>query len=73
MAARRLGWWMVKLDTPVDWIGWQAKHRRWLPIEIKSEAGDFTPAQEQFMDTAKIAQAPVLVWRTLEDVERSSQ
>ena len=69
--ARQVGWFLTRLDTPVDWLGcWRGK---WYPIEIKAKKGDLTKAQFLFIASARWYQAPVLVWRDIEDVLESSK
>lgn len=73
--AESLGWWMVKLDQPCDWIG--CRRGVWFPIELKSperegHADEFTAAQVVFHGDARARRAPVLVWRTAEDVMQAS-
>ena len=69
--ARRLGWWLTRLDTPVDWLGfWRG---RWYPVECKSSKGKLTPAQKSFTLNAAWYEAPVLIWRTMDDVLESSK
>lgn len=70
-AARQLGWLMVRLDTPCDWLG----HLRgcWWPIECKGARGRYTPAQQVFLSQAKRHGAAVLTWRTLDDVLQATE
>jgi hypothetical protein len=69
--ARQVGWVLIKLDIPCDWLGiWRGK---WYPVEIKAKKGVLTDAQKQFIATASWYRAPVLIWRTLEDVLESSK
>ncbi len=69
--ARKLGWWLIPLSRPVDWLGyWRGV---WLPIEIKSGSGTLTEAQETFIELADARGAPVLIWRTLDDVVECSK
>lgn len=69
--ARRIGWFLVPLQTPVDWIGWF--NNAWHVVEIKSPKGKYTPAQQKFLDDCAHVGAPVLTWRTLADVIEASQ
>ena len=73
--AERLGWWLIKLNEPSDWLGWRAG--QWVPVEIKNpdregRADEFTPKQVIFHRDAKNRGAKVLVWRTEVDVMRDS-
>lgn len=73
--ARQLGWWMIKQDKPTDWLGW---FRIWHVVEIKNpdcegHADEYTPKQKRFHKEAKERGAPILVWRTENDILRDSQ
>lgn len=73
--ATSLGWWLISLDKPVDFLGY--RRGQWHVIEIKNpdcegHADEFTPEQQIFHADAKHRQAPVLIWRTVDDVLRSS-
>lgn len=70
--ARQLGWWMLMLTTPCDWLGWHPK-RGWQPVEIKSEKGQYTKDQQTFIASAAFYGAPVITWRNIDDVIRDSQ
>ena len=65
-AARQLGWWLTKLDTPCDWLG--AFRGVWFPIEIKGEHGTLTAAQKKFHREAYQRGASVLTWVDVDDV-----
>ena len=69
--AMKLGWLFWKLDTPVDWLGLFRGH--WYPIEIKGPRGRLTWIQRHIATAALDQKAPFIIWRTLEDVERSSK
>lgn len=69
--AQRLGAWLVKLDQPCDWLLWF--RGRWDLVEIKDpgcegHADEFTPAQRRFRAEAFRRGAPLIVWRTNDDV-----
>ena len=67
-AAERLGWYMVKIDTPADYLGCLKSIGRWYPVELKTEDGDFTTTQKFFRQDCLIWRMPYLVWRTVDDV-----
>lgn len=60
---------------PMDgWI-WVPRMAKWMPVEIKlpereGTAGEYTPAQRQFMNWCERNHAPWWVWRTAQDVMR---
>lgn len=69
--AERLGWWLTKLDEPCDWLG--CRRGVWFPIEIKSEDGTLTAKQQIWHRDAFNRSAPILVWRSTDDVLKDSQ
>ena len=69
--ARLCGWFLTKLDTPCDWLGWFRGN--WRPIEIKTKAGRLTKAQREFFSECISRNAPVLVWRSETDVVEASK
>lgn len=74
--AERLGWWLIPLDDPCDFLG--CRRGVWKPIEIKNpdcegHADEFTAKQRIFHKDAFNRSAPILVWRTVQDVIRDSQ
>ena len=75
--ARKLGWWLIDLDEPCDFVGWHAAHA-WNLIEIKrpemaGKAREYTPAQLEFRAKAQQLGARLLTWRTADDVIRDSR
>lgn len=68
--AERLGWWLTKLDEPCDWIG--CRRGVWFPIEIKTATGDLTAKQQIFHTDAFKRGAPILIWKTIDDVLAAS-
>lgn len=58
--ARAIGAHMVKLP-PLDW--WCGFRGRWVPVEIKTEKGDYTDAQVIFLADCKARGLPVWTWR----------
>jgi hypothetical protein len=73
--ARSLGWWLIRLEEPCDWLA--CRRGVWYPLEIKNpesqgHADEFTPAQVIFHGDASARRAPVLIWRTADDVCRDS-
>lgn len=74
--ARKLGWWLIDLDEPCDFVGWLAG--QWHLVEIKrpemaGKAREYTPAQKEFRAKAQELGARLLTWRTADDVIRDSQ
>lgn len=74
--AEQLGWWMIPLAEPWDWVGW--RRGQWLPIEIKNpdcegHADEFTAKQRMHHTEAFKRGAKILIWRTADDVIRDSQ
>lgn len=64
--ARQLGAYMYRTDDPGDWLlGWRGA---WVVVEIKSDAGEPTPAQIRFSREARERRLPYWTWRTQEDV-----
>jgi hypothetical protein len=71
-AARKMGWKLWKMEkAPCDWLGLYRSN--WYPVEIKMPKGELTEIQKDLMREAVWENAKFLVWRTLEDVLRSSQ
>ena len=64
--ARKLGWVMVQIGKPVDFIGYlKGCHL----VEIKTAKGTLTKAQEKFIE---LWPGNVLIWRTTDDVVRAT-
>jgi hypothetical protein len=69
--ARKLGWWMLEIRRPCDWLGhWRGV---WYPVEIKLPKARYTPAQVKFMKEADWRNAPVLIWRSIDDIVSCSK
>jgi hypothetical protein len=73
--ATKLGWWLIPLDTPCDYLGWHPRYG-WIPIEIKRPDGPrggkshnrLTKAQVEFHLEAQQRNAKVLLWKDESDV-----
>ena len=65
--ARNLGWVMVNIEKPVDFIGCLRGEVHL--IEIKTAKGTLTRAQEKFIE---LWPGNVLIWRTTDDVVRAT-
>jgi hypothetical protein len=61
--ARQLGWTMVQIGKPVDFIGCLRGVTHL--IEIKTETGTLTKAQQKFVESWP---GNVTIWRTADDV-----
>jgi hypothetical protein len=70
-AARKLGWWMVYIGFPVDYIGCFRSVLHF--VELKTPNGKYTPAQAIFLKEAKHNGITVLTWRNADDVIACSQ
>ena len=71
--AQKLGWWLIEIRRPVDYLGF---HRgKWHPIEIKTADGKLTKAQELFIASSAFygATESILIWRDIYDIIRDSQ
>lgn len=68
--AEQIGWFLTRLDTPTDWLGWLCGN--WYPIEIKQPKGKYTNAQDKFIDGCLERGARVLTWRTSDDCLRDT-
>jgi hypothetical protein len=66
--AEQMGWYMVALDTPCDYLGCLKALALWTPIEIKSADGEFTKSQKFFRQDCLVWRMPTMVWRTVGDV-----
>jgi hypothetical protein len=66
--AEQLGWYMVALNTPCDYLGCLKSVGVWRPIEIKTEDGAFTKSQKFFRQDCLVWRMPTMVWRTVDDV-----
>lgn len=74
--AREVGWYMKKMNTPVDWLGLYLD--QWQVIEIKNpdkkgHADEFTDDEIEFHAMIKDRGGKVLIWRTEKDVIRDSR
>lgn len=74
--AERLGWWLIQTDEPTDYIG--VLRGVYNLIEIKNpdcegHADEYTDKQKIFHQLALNRGAPILVWRTENDILRDSQ
>lgn len=65
--ARRLGAQFEKVG-PLDW--WCGFRGRWVPLEIKTDDGTYTPKQVNFIARCQQYGLPVWTWRTEADVYR---
>lgn len=65
--ARHLGAVFEKIG-PLDW--WCGFRGRWIPLEIKTDEGIYTPKQVNFIARCKARGLPVWTWRTEADVLR---
>lgn len=63
--ARQLGAEFEKIG-PLDW--WCGFRGRWVPLEIKTDEGEYTPKQKNFIGRCKARGLPVWTWRTEADV-----
>jgi hypothetical protein len=66
--ARRLGAELRKLP-PLDW--WVGHRGRWVPVEIKTDEGEYTEQQVEFIGMCVERGLPVWTWRTESDVMRN--
>ena len=70
IAAEQMGWWLIRTDEPCDY--WAALKSRpelgFRPIEIKTDVGVFTAAQEQFLLQCQQWRIPYMVWRSVEEM-----
>lgn len=69
--ARKLGWWLVFVGFPVDYVG--CFRQRLHFIELKTPKGKYTPAQILFLEEAKTHGITVLTWRDHGDIVESSK
>jgi hypothetical protein len=67
MLATQLGAVFEKLG-PLDW--WCGYRGRWIPLEIKTDEGTYTPKQINFIARCKARDLPVWTWRSEADVMR---
>jgi len=68
--ARTLGAYMVRLDTPCDWLcGYRGD---WFPVECKNPEGKnrLEPAQIEFQTECYKRSLTIRYWRTSSDVLR---
>lgn len=68
--ARSLGWLICPTDKPGDALGF---YHYWFIVECKIRTGRLTVAQELFFENARIVGAPVLLWRSEDDIIRHTQ
>jgi hypothetical protein len=66
--AGRIGWYLIKLDTPCDYLGCLIALQRWFPVEIKAPKGTFSAAQKLFRSDCSIWSMPYLVWRSIDQM-----
>ena len=64
--ARRLGLLVAVIERPVDWLVWDGT--RWFPVEVKADRGKYTDAQKTFLVNCNARNAPVLTWRSEQQV-----
>jgi hypothetical protein len=65
-AARKLGMIVHLIGKPVDAL--VAVGGLWFPVELKNGKGKYTEAQVEFQTQCAEHHAPMLTWRTLQDV-----
>ena len=67
--ARKLGMQVEIVKEPVD--AFVAINGRWFALELKNPAGrnKYTDQQLDFIDRCAISGAPMLTWRTTQDVD----
>jgi hypothetical protein len=65
--ARRLGAAFERIGPLDFWVGVRGK---WVPLEIKTEEGTYTPKQVNFIARCQARGLPVWTWRTDADVYR---
>lgn len=65
--AESLGCTLEKLPPLDFWAGFRG---RWIPLEIKTIEGTYTPKQVNFVARCKARGLPVWTWRTEADVCR---
>jgi hypothetical protein len=65
-AARKLGMLVTLTGRPTD--AFVCVGGMWFPTEFKAKNGKYTPAQLNFMADCVNHNAPMLTWRTLQDV-----
>jgi hypothetical protein len=68
--ARKLGWWMIFVGFPVDYVSCFRNVLHF--VELKTPKGRYTPAQEMFLKEANHHGITVLTWREISDVLRDS-
>lgn len=68
--ARDLGWLIYECEKPLDLLGF---YKKWHIIEIKVKKGKFTPAQKEFISTCNDRNAPILTWRSVDDLIRDTK
>lgn len=65
--ARQLGAEFEKIGPLDFWVGVRG---RWIPLEIKTDEGEYTPKQVNFIARCRDRGLPVWTWRTEADVMR---
>lgn len=65
--AEQLGAQFEKIGPLDGWIGFRGK---WVPLEIKTDEGEYTPKQVNFIARCRNRGLPVWTWRTEADVMR---
>lgn len=65
-AARKLGMLVRDIGRPVDLL--VSVGGLWFPVEIKAPRGRYTADQLEFQTECAEHHAPMLTWRTLQDV-----
>lgn len=65
--ARQLGAELEKIGPLDFWCGFRG---RWVPLEIKTDEGTYTPKQVNFIARCRARGLPVWTWRTEADVLR---
>jgi hypothetical protein len=63
--ARKLGMLVYHIGRPVDLLVFRGV---WYPVETKGERGVYTEDQRQFLGECVNRCAPMLTWRTTQDV-----
>jgi hypothetical protein len=69
-AAVKMGWWLIPIETPTDFIG--AYGGKLVFVEIKAEKGIYTKAQRDFLAEAEYRHIQVLTWRNLHDLSKQT-
>lgn len=69
--ARACGITVFDIGRPVDLL--VIIRGEWFPVELKSKDGKYTDAQKEFIKTCDANNAPVLTWRTTDDIVEALQ